>query len=151
ANSDTRLAWSKFGVRVAQNGSGAPLPPHMDEYEVLNIHRTIDFEPSQRDLPIEKYVQLADDCFTRGLPAIISLHAINFHSTLRDFRTSTLQALEQFLSALEVKYPKLLYVHDEDLYEIVTRGKFLSAGSPVSVGVKQQKSNKFHSMAGGAK
>src|ERR1700686_2042630 len=59
SNRDTFAAWSQCGIRVAQNGTGAPLPPHMDEFEILNLHRTIDFEPSQKDLPVEKYVQLA--------------------------------------------------------------------------------------------
>ena len=138
SNCDTHLAWFQNGVRVAQNGSGAPLPPHMDEFGILNLHRTIDFEPAQRDLPIEKYLQLAQNDFARGVPAVVSVHSINFHSSLKDFRGPTLQALDQFLSALEAKYPDLLYVHDGDLYEIVTRGKFRGPQGLVSVGVKQQ-------------
>src|SRR5438094_8438311 len=46
ANSDTHAAWSQCGVRVAQIGSGAPLPTYMDEWEILNLHRMIDFEPA---------------------------------------------------------------------------------------------------------
>ena len=42
ANDDTHRAWAQCGVRVAQNGSGGALPPHMDEWEMLNLHRTID-------------------------------------------------------------------------------------------------------------
>ena len=137
ANRDTHVAWSKCGVRVAQNGSGAA-PPHMDASEILNLHRTIDFEPAQRGLPVEKYVQLAEQCFARQVPTIISVHAINFHSTLKDFRTPTLQALDQLLSALEAKHPDLLYVHDGDMYEIVTQGRFRSAHGMVSVDVQQQ-------------
>jgi hypothetical protein len=150
ANRDTHLGWSKCGVRVAQNGSGAPLHPHFDEGELLHLHRTIDIEPSQRDLPVEKYMQLADDCFARGVPTIISVHAINFHSTLKDFRGPTLRALDEFLSALEAKYPNLLYVHDGDVYDIVTRGKFESSHGKVSVTV-QQSAGKARSAAWGAK
>lgn len=138
ANHDTHLAWSGCGIRVAQNGSGAPLPPHLDDCEILNLHRTIDFEPHQQDLPLEKYMQLAGNCFARGIPAIVSVHSINFHTTLKDFRGPTLRALDGFLSALEAQYPNLLYVHDGDLYEIVTRGKFRSAHGSVSVRAKQQ-------------
>ena len=138
ANQATHEAWSKWGIRVAQNGSGAPLPPHFDECEILNLHRTIDFEPAQREPPFKKYVHLADDCFARGVPAIVSVHSINFHSSLKDFRGPTLQALDDFLSALEAKYPNLLYVHDSDMYEIVTKGRFKSKAGRVSVGVKQQ-------------
>jgi hypothetical protein len=136
ANHDTHLAWSRSGVRIVQNGSGSPLSPHMDEWEILNLHRTIEIEPTQRDLPIEKYVQLAEACFTRGIPAIVSVHAINFHSSLKDFRTPTLQVLDQFLSALEAKHPNLLYVHDADVYDIVTRGKLRTSYSQIPVTVR---------------
>jgi hypothetical protein len=138
ANRDTHAAWAKSGLRVTQNGSGSPLNPHMDEHELLNLYRTIDIEPSQRDLPIEKYMQLAKGCFDRGMPAIVSIHSINFHSTLKDFRTPTLQVLDQFLSALETSYPNLLYVHDGDLYDIVRRGRFRGSRGQVSVKVKQK-------------
>jgi hypothetical protein len=150
ANVDTHLAWFQCGVRVAQNGSGGPMPPYMDEYEMLNLHRTIDFEPAQRDLPVEKHLQLAEHCFARGVPAVVSVHSINFHSSLKDFRGPTLQALDHFLSALEAKYPNLLYVHDGDLYEIVTRGKFRATQGPVSVGVKWQDGTRPASVAWGA-
>lgn len=150
ANSDTHAAWSECGVRVAQNGSGPPLPPHMDGFEMLNLHRTIDFEPFQRGLPLEKYMQLADQCFSHGVPAILSVHSINFHSTLKDFRGPTLQALDQFLSALEKKYPDLLYIHDGDLYEIVTRGRFRGPQGLVVVTAKQNQ-GRSNSVAGGAK
>ena len=66
-------------------------------------------------------MQLAERCFERGIPAIVSVHSINFHSSLRDFRGPALQALDEFLSALEAKHPNLLYVHDMNLYELVTR------------------------------
>jgi hypothetical protein len=137
ANGDTHLAWSRCGVRVAQNGSGGALPPHMDEWEMLNLHRTIDIEPFERGLPLEKYVQLAERCFERGIPAIVSMHSINFHSSLKDFRGPALSALDEFLSALEAKHPDLLYAHDMNLYDLVTRGKFKGPRGPVSVEVKQ--------------
>ncbi|HEV2731525.1 MAG TPA: hypothetical protein VGV15_15950 [Terriglobales bacterium] len=137
ANHDTHAAWSACGVRVAQNGSGTPLPPYMDDWEILNLHRMIDFEPAQRELPTEKYVEVAADCFARGIPAVISVHSINFHSSVRDFRGPTLRALDQLLSALETKYPNLLYVHDGDLYDIVSQGKYRAMHRAVSVGVKQ--------------
>jgi hypothetical protein len=136
-NSDTHSAWSKLGVRVVQSGSGSPLPPHIDEFEMLNLHRTIDFEPGQKDLPVEKYIQLADSCFARGVPAIISVHSINFHSSLKDFRSTTLQAMDELLTALERKFPNLLYVHDTDVYDIVNRGKFRSPRGMVSVRVRR--------------
>lgn len=137
ANPDTHRAWAQSGIRVAQNGSGGALAPHMDEWEMLNLHRTIDVEPFERGLPLEKYVQLAERCFERGIPAIISVHSINFHSSLKDFRGTSLRVLDELLSALEAKHPNLLYAHDEDLYELVNRGKFRGPRGPVSVAVRQ--------------
>ncbi len=150
ANQSTHLAWARCGIRVAQNGSGRPLAPRMDEQEILNLYRTIDFEPAQRDLPIEKYVQLAEQCFGRGIPAIVSVHSINFHSSLKDFRGPALRGLDQFLSALEAKYPNLLYVHDADLYELVTKGRFKGPRGPVAVTVKRHNQPKASGAAGGA-
>jgi hypothetical protein len=140
ANNDTHRAWSQCGVRVAQNGSGGAVPPHMDKWEMLNLHRTIDIEPFERGLPLEKYMQLAERCFERGVPAIVSMHSINFHSSLKDFRGPALRVLDEFLSALEAKHPDLLYVHDMNLYELVTRGKFRGPRGPVSVEVTQSDS-----------
>ena len=134
---ETCRAWSNCGVRIAHKGREAALPPHMDEWEILNVHRTIEFEPFERGLPLEKYMQLAERCFAHGIPAVVSMRSINFHSSLKDFRSLTLRLLDEFLSALESKYPNLLYVHDANLYEIVTRGKFKGPRGPVSVDVKQ--------------
>ena len=50
ANESTHQAWADCGVKVAQNGSGAPLPPHFDDCEILNLYRTIDIEPASREL-----------------------------------------------------------------------------------------------------
>jgi hypothetical protein len=139
ANESTHRAWVECGVRVAQNGSGAPLPPHFDECEILNLYRTIDIEPSSRDLSVEKYVQLAASNFSRGVPAVVSVHSINFHSSLKDFRTPTLRVLDEFLSVLESRHPDLLYVTDEDMYQIVTEGKFRADGQTTIVKVNQQR------------
>ena len=148
ANHDTHVAWSESGIQVAQKGSGAPLPPHVDDCGILNLWRTIDFEPAQRELSLEKYVQLAEQCFARRVPAVVSVHSINFHSSLKNFRGPTLQALDNFLSILESKYPNLLYVNDADLYAIVSRGKFRTSQGTVSVAVKQDGGKSFYAAAG---
>jgi hypothetical protein len=125
ANQDTHHAWAEAGIRIAQNGSGNGLrAPHVDDFGVLHLYRTIDFEPSHYELDLEKYLQIANNCFSRGLPVIVSMHSINFHSTLKDFRTPSLAALDSLLSGLESRHPELLYVHDQDLYGIVTQGAF---------------------------
>lgn len=123
SNRDTHRAWSENGIRVVQNGSGSGLRrPHFDEFGLLHLYRAIDFEPCHRELDIEKYLEIAAACVSRGLPIIISMHSINFHSTLKDFRSASVAALDQLLTALEAKYPELLYINDEDLYRIVTDG-----------------------------
>jgi len=137
ANQETHRAWLEHGVQVAQNGCGPCVPPHMDPLEILNLYRTIDVEPAHRILPVEEYLRVIDRCLARGWPAIISVHSINFHSTLKDFRGPTLKALDQLLTALERKYSDLLYVHDADLYQIVTHGRFRAAQGTFEISVSQ--------------
>ena len=137
SNCDTHAVWASAGIRVAESGTGSGLrPPHMDEFGLLHLYRTIDFEPSQLKVEVDKYLEIARCCFARGLPLIISVHSINFHSTLKDFRRPTIAALDTLLTALESRYPELLYVHDTDMYEIVTAGVFRSQGRRVSIDVR---------------
>ena len=147
ANKITHLAWAKHGIQVSQNGPGSNLPPHFElhdgvrskekrEASLLHLYRTLDFEPSSsEEISVEACVQMAENNFARGIPAIISVHSINFHSTLKDFRSRTLRLLDEFLTALESKYPDLLYVRDEDLYDLVDKGEFESMGSAMRVQV----------------
>jgi len=123
ANRDTHRAWSEAGIRVVQNGSGNGLKaPHRDEFGLLHLYRAIDFEPAQKELATEKYLEVAANCVARGIPIVISTHAINFHSSLTDFRRPTLMALDALLSGLESKFPDLLYVNDAELYELINQG-----------------------------
>jgi hypothetical protein len=139
ANDDTHRAWAQHGIRVAQNGPGQSLPPHFDRYEILHLSRTIEFEPAtDPSFWVETGLRQASDCFARGVPAIVSVHSINFHSTIRDFRSPTLQALEEFLAALESKHANLLYLHDEDLYDLVTKGRYSAQPGNVQVKVTQK-------------
>src|ERR1700690_1915037 len=134
ANRDTHQAWAEQGIHVAESGTGSGLKaPHVDEFGVLHLYRTIDFEPSQSELDPEKYLQIAGNCFSKGLPVVISTHAVNFHSTIKDFRTPTLEALDSLLTALEAKYAELLYVHNEDLYNLVTQGALAQGKVEVKV------------------
>ena len=139
ANRDTCRAWSAAGIRVAQNGTGSGLnAPHIDHLGILHLYRTIDFEPSQRELDTQKYIEVAESCFSQGLPVIISMHSINYHSSIKDFRTSTIAALDRLLTALESKYPELLYVTDRDLYGIVTEGVFDGCNERIAVAARRQ-------------
>jgi hypothetical protein len=139
ANGDTHRAWAQHGIRVAQNGSGVPAPPHFDRYEVLNLFRAIDFEPAtDAAFSVGNCLRQAESCFARGLPAIVSLHSINFHSTVSDFRSRTLPSLDEFFTALEARHSDLLYLHDADLWELVTKGQYESRNGVVKVKVTKK-------------
>ena len=128
ANGDTLRAWAQHGIHAAQNGSDGPVPPYFDRHGVLHLTRTVEFEPAMVGFSVGACLERAERCFEQGVPAIVSVHSINFHSTVRDFRTPTVQLLEEFLGALEAKRPDLLYLHDEDLYQLVTGGSYPAAG-----------------------
>jgi hypothetical protein len=136
ANADTCRAWSQYGIHCAQNGPGELTPPHYDRLGVLQLYRTIDFEPAtDANFSLESSVRRAEECFAAGIPAIVSMHSINFHSTVRDFRSRSLEALDQLLNALEARHPEMLYVHDEDLLSLIESGTYegLTARTPVQV------------------
>lgn len=125
ANDDTHRAWAQHGIHVAQNGPGVSYPPYFDRHGVLQVSRTVEFEPAtDPQFSLEECLRQAEECFAAGIPAIASLHSINFHSTVRDFRSRSLKLLDQFLTALESKHADLLYLHDEDLYESVRNGAY---------------------------
>jgi hypothetical protein len=140
ANDISHKVWTKSGIRVAQNGPGRLMPPHFDANGILHLYRSIDFEPVvQQDFSVVACVRAAEDCFVRGLPAIVSLHSINFHSTIKDFRNRTLALLDECLTTLEARHPNLLYVCDEELYDLVDQGILHSSQSAVRVPVTKQK------------
>jgi hypothetical protein len=123
SNQDTHRAWADHGIRVAQNGPGTRFPPHFDRFGILHLTRTVEFEPATDPaFSIETCIRQAERCFELGLPAIVSVHSINFHSTVCDFRSPTIRALDQFLVALESRYPQLLYFRDEDLLKVIQHG-----------------------------
>ena len=140
ANNDTHGAWAEHGIRVAQNGPGARIPPYLSRYEMLHLTRTVEFEPATDPaFSVEDCVRQAEDCFALGIPAIVSLHSINFHSTVKDFRSRTLPALDEFFAALESKHRDLLYLHDEDLSELVNSGSYQTANGRVEVTVTHKR------------
>jgi hypothetical protein len=142
ANKATHQAWAKRGIQVAQNGPGSA-PPHFDGNGILHLYRSMDFEPAAgQGFSVDACLRATEECFARGLPAIVSVHSINFHSTLKDFRSRTLGFLDEFLIALEAKHPDLLYVRDEDLYDLVDKGMFQSMESSVRVPVMKRKFTK---------
>jgi hypothetical protein len=139
ANGDTHRAWAQHGIQVAQNGPAAPVPPCFDRYGILHLARTVEFEPAvDAAFSVETCLRQAQRCFEQAVPAILSTHSINFHSTLRDFRGPALRYLDDFFTALEAKHPDLLYLHDQDLYELVTQGSYRTSGANLQVNVTKQ-------------
>jgi len=139
ANEDTHRAWAQHGIRVAQNGPGFLMPPHFDSYGILNLYRTVEFEPATNSaFSVRTCIDQAKACFQLGIPAIVSTHSINFHSTVKDFRGPTLDHLDDFFTVLEAQIPELLYLRDEDLWELVNRGSCSRDGEPVQVKVSRR-------------
>ena len=58
---------------------------------------------------------------------------------MRDYRTGTLRALDKFLTILEQRYSSLLYLHDEDLRQLVATGNYDTDFHGISVGVMKRK------------
>jgi len=142
ANADSRTAWFESGVRVVQNGPGERRGPALDESGMLSTFRTVEMEPATEPCDLEKLVRKVEEGFAARLPAVISIHSINFHSTIQDFRTPTLKLLDEFLTALEKKWPDLLYVHDADLFSIATEGAYAGENGRVRVGVTAAGANR---------
>lgn len=140
ANGSTHEAWAKRGIQIAQNGPGTATPPHFDRNGILHLYRSMDFEPaSGQDFSLDSCLRAAENSFARGIPAIVSVHSINFHSTLKDFRSRTVVLLDEFLTALERKHPDLLYVRDEDICDLVNNGTLHSSQPTVRVAVTAKK------------
>ena len=141
ANANSRTAWFEAGVRVVQNGPGKRRGPYLDENGLLSTFRTVEMEPAIERCDLAGLVAQVEQCFADGLPAVISIHSINFHSTIQDFRTPTLKLLDEFLAALERKWPDLLYVHDADLFSIATEGAYAGENGRVKVNVTAAENN----------
>jgi hypothetical protein len=123
ANNDTHRAWAQHGIRVAQNGPGTLTPPHLDRNGILHLYRNVEFEPAtDPSHSVENCLRRAETCFEQGIPAIVSTHSINFHSSVSGFRNRTIPLLDRFFSLLEARHRDLLYLHDDDLYQLVEQG-----------------------------
>jgi hypothetical protein len=140
ADANTHAVWAQYGVQVAQNGPGTSCPPHWDKHELLHTYRNIDFEPAvDPDFSLEGCLAQAESCFERGIPAIVSMHSINLHSTLEDYRSGTLHSLDAFFTAVRAKHPNLLYLDDGNLYDLVRQGAYETAQGRIRVNVMKKK------------
>jgi hypothetical protein len=139
ADDNTQRAWAQHGIQVSQNGPGRFMPPRFDDHGILQISRTVEFEPAVgAGFSLEACLRRAEASFQRGIPAIIAMHSINFHSTVRDFRSETLRNLDMLLTALESKHADLLYLHDGDLHELVSAGSYRTATGSVRLNVERR-------------
>jgi hypothetical protein len=149
ANDDTYGAWAQHGIRIAQNGPGGCFPPHFDRHGILQLSRTVEFEPAtDPEFSVDTCLHQAERCFERGIPVVVSVHSINFHSTVYDFCRGTLKSLDEFLSVLESKHADLLYLHDEDLYELVQSGICKTERGSVRVNVIKKKFTRAQAQKG---
>lgn len=138
ANETTARSWQAEGVRIAQNGPGALRAPHFDEPGLLHTYRSVDFEPALNAQPrYDDLLAKARSWFAAGLPFIVSVHSINFHSTLAPFRQRTLPLLREFLQALKKNFSDLLFVSSPQLLQIIETGEYESAGGRIRVSAKK--------------
>jgi hypothetical protein len=102
---------------------------------MLHTFRTVELEPATSKCNLAELTNTVEECFRIGVPAVVSIHSINFHSSLRDFRTPTLLLLDEFLAILERKWPNLLYLDDADVFRIATKGSYLANGKKIDVDI----------------
>jgi hypothetical protein len=125
---------------VAQNGPGTFTPPHFDRQGILNLYRNVEFEPATDPrFSVETCVHSAQACFERSIPAIVSMHSINFHSSVSGFRERTLGLLDDFLSALESRHPDLLYLCDNELLQLIEKGSCHTPHGNMEINVTRKK------------
>ena len=72
--------------------------------------------------------------FRRSFPFTPSI----FIRRCRDFRSATLKALDEFFTALESRHSDLLYLHDENLLELVNKGSYTTPQGTVQVNVTRK-------------
>jgi hypothetical protein len=112
----------------------------MDRHGLLHLYRTIELEPAtDSSLSLDSCMDKAETCFADGIPAVVSIHSINFHSLMGGFRDRSIRVLDQFLSALEARRSNLLYLCDEDLYQVVEKGFYETAVGTTQVNVTKKK------------
>jgi hypothetical protein len=134
ANETTVRLWREQGIRVAQNGPGAIRAPRFDKFGVLHTYRSTDFEPALNpELRVDDCLAAAKNWFAAGVPFIISMHSINFHSTLAPFRQRTVPLLRHLLCGLAKSHPDLLFVNSRQLLEIMETGGYETTGGRIQV------------------
>lgn len=136
SDATTHRFWKMNGIRVAQNGPGLMRAPHRDAHDLLHTYRALDFEPALNpQLRWEECVKDAAKWFALGLPFIVSIHSINFQSTLAPNRQKTLPMLQSLLRGLQEQFSEVAFINSRQLLEIVETGGYDSPAGRVSVSV----------------
>lgn len=140
ANEDTRRGWARAGICISQNGPDFSLAPYRDRNGILMLERNVLFEPALDPTRFteERALQAAGEALASGRPAVVCMHSVNFHSTLKNYRDLTLSRLDRFLSLLEKKFEGLLYVHDGDMLRIALEAKPEWRGEQVALGIAKR-------------
>lgn len=135
ANDATRRGWAQQGIRVAQNGPGFDLAPYVDASGLLMVYRNVSLEPALHPAPdlIDRALAAATRAAAAHRPIVVCMHAVNFHSTIRNFREATLAQLDEFLTRLQARLPDLWYAHDEDVWALALRGRHIWRGETRAV------------------
>ncbi len=139
ANRATVRSWQREGVRVMQTGPGSIVAPNMDANGMLRLSRNVHIEPATAPgITLQDTIHQAQRLLDAGFPAVVSLHSINFQSKLMNYRDYTLTHLSQFLTAMEKRFPRLLYLNDASLYELVNRGIVQTSTGTLRVKVRKE-------------
>jgi hypothetical protein len=139
ANEYTRKGWAANGIQIVQNGPGLPLAPHFDSNGLLCLYRNLSFEPALNPDQDEHFaMKKAEEAFSCGKPIIVCMHSVNFHSTIRNQRDLSLRRLDNFLMRLEKRFKDLLYIHDEDLLQIIKMGELRWSGVEQRIKIRRK-------------
>jgi hypothetical protein len=81
-----------------------------------SVPRNVSFEVAIRpsdtvEAAFARIARLVD----RGFPAVVSIHSINFQSSIRDHKTVAMNALDELLTSVERRYGTLVYASSDEL------------------------------------
>jgi hypothetical protein len=105
----------------------------------LEIPRNVRLEPAEASSPekcLERALRQAARNIAHRQPAVVSIHSIHFHSSVRYYCEARIHILGEFLGALEEQYGgDLVYTIDDDLLHLVRTGHLARNGGNVDCGV----------------
>jgi hypothetical protein len=145
---DTEEIWEKAGVKFIQAGNQQKVISfkgqidykrhylgELNECGMTYLTRNVGFEPYTKNFGLNKILNRIDILFRIEEPVIISTHRINYTSSIKNFRDNSLVQLDRLLTSLEEKYSDLLYLNDQQLGNVISKGYFIASnGEEVYVG-----------------